>query len=63
MRKFSVINTFNSLIITKQALEQNVDLIKAGHRFDHCDGGHEEFVEVIYKSLSVVSKQIEKLKK
>lgn len=62
-RKFSVIETQKSLFITKEALERNIELINAGHRFDHCDGGHEEFVEVIYKSLSVVNKRLENLEK
>ena len=62
-KNFSVIETHKSLLITKEALEKNVELINSGYRFDNCDGGHDEFVDIINKSLSVVNQRLEALKK
>lgn len=61
--KFSVIETYKSLLITKEALEKNIELISAGHRFDNSEGGHNEFVDTIQKSLSIVNQRLKVLEK
>lgn len=61
--KLKVINTFNDLLITKAALDRNMDEIYAGKRFDHFDEGHDQYVQKVTDALQIVEDRLEKLKK
>lgn len=37
--QFTVINTYNDLLITRGTLDRNIEDIKAGKRFDHLKKG------------------------
>ncbi|EHE3170161.1 hypothetical protein JND74_004964 [Salmonella enterica] len=60
---FSVINTYNDLLITKAALDRNIEGINAGKRFDHFEEGHDQFVQKVTDALHIVEGRLEKLKK
>ena len=57
--QFTVINTYNDLLITKG----NIEDIKAGKRFDHFEEGHDQYVQKVTDALQLVEARLENLKK
>lgn len=49
--QFTVINTYNDLLITKGTLDRNIEDIKAGKRFDHFEEGHDQYVQKVTDAL------------
>ncbi|ENR9963988.1 hypothetical protein ACEXTD_002972 [Salmonella enterica] len=60
---FSVINTYNDLLITKATLDRNIEEINSGKRFDHFEEGHAQYVQKVTDALHIVEGRLEKLKK
>lgn len=60
---FTVINTFNDLLITKDILDRNIEEIKSGKRFDHFEEGHDQYVQKVTDALVIVEGRLENLKK
>lgn len=60
--QFTVINTYNDLLITKGTLDRNIEDIKAGKRFDHFEEGHDQYVQKVTDALQLVEARLENLK-
>lgn len=63
IKPFTVINTFNDLLITKGTLERNIEEIKSGKRFDHFEEGHDQYVQKVTDALLIVEGRLENLNK
>ncbi len=61
--QFTVINTYNDLLITKGTLDRNIEDIKAGKRFDHFEEGHDQYVQKVTDALQLVEARLENFKK
>ncbi|EAU5548175.1 hypothetical protein A3X26_22525 [Salmonella enterica subsp. enterica serovar Typhimurium] len=60
---FTVINTFNDLLIAKASLDRNIVEINAGKRFDQFEEGHDQYVQKVTDALLIVEGRLENLKK
>ena len=60
---FTVINTFNDLLIAKASLDRNIVEINAGKRLDHFEEGHDQYVQKVTDALLIVEGRLENLKK